>query len=82
MIWQTMDVSAISAEGLRVRVLVIRQTWRLIVANTATYMVTLMLFPGLLSEVSFDTLGDWTPILLVAIFNTFDFIAKVSGLDH
>ncbi len=67
-------------EGLGLRLLVVRQTWRLIVAIIANYSVTLVLFPGLLSEVTFDPLGDWTPILLVSIFNTFDFIAKVSDL--
>jgi len=40
-------------------------------------MVTLMLFPGLVSEVWYNPIGDWTPVLLVAVFNLTDFIAKV-----
>ncbi len=55
---------------------VFRQIWPLIVAIFSTYFVTLLLFPGLLSEVQSCHLGSWAPILIIAIFSTTDFIAK------
>lgn len=66
-----------SPDAVRVRLLVIREIWKLIVAIFVCYMVTLMLFPGLVSEVWYNPIGDWTPVLLVAVFNLTDFIAKV-----
>ena len=42
------------------------------------YLVTLMVFPGLISEVQYDPIGTWTPVLLVTVFNFTDLIAKVS----
>ena len=42
------------------------------------YLVTLSLFPGIESEVHSCRLGSWMPVVLMAIFNTSDFIGKVS----
>lgn len=55
-----------------------REIWQLIVAIFVAYVVTLMLFPGIISEVQYDPIGTWTPVLLVAVFNLTDLIAKVS----
>ena len=58
-----------------------REIWQLIVAIFVAYVVTLMLFPGLISEIQYTPIGTWTPVLLVAIFNLTDLIAKVSPLQ-
>lgn len=58
----------------------VSQIWPLIGAVFAGYFVTLLLFPGLVAEVQNCTLGSWTPILLIAIFNYTDFIAKYLAL--
>ena len=55
---------------------VVIQIWPLICAIFIDYFVTLLLFPGLLSLVQNCTLGSWTPVLLIAIFNAFDFFFK------
>ena len=67
----------LSPGAVRVRVVVIRQIWRLLVAVTASYLITLLVFPGIISEVQFSPLKDWMPILLITIFNFFDLVAKV-----
>ncbi|XP_041085071.1 equilibrative nucleoside transporter 4 isoform X3 [Polyodon spathula] len=41
------------------------------------YFITLCLFPGLESEIRNDTLGEWLPILIMAIFNMSDFVGKI-----
>lgn len=55
---------------------VVKQIWPLISAIFVAFFVTLLLFPGLLSEVQNCTLGSWTPILIIAVFNFIDFFAK------
>lgn len=40
------------------------------------YLITLFIFPGLISEIRYDVIGDWTPVILIALFNFTDFIAK------
>ena len=42
----------------------------------ANYFVTLLVFPGLVSEVQYCRIGDWTPIILIAVFHVSDFVAK------
>ena len=45
---------------------------------SVVYFVTLLLFPGLLSEVKGPAFrDDWLPVILIAIFNLFDFVGKV-----
>lgn len=43
-----------------------------------TYFITLCLFPGLESEIRHCVLGEWLPILVMAVFNLSDFVGKVS----
>lgn len=42
-----------------------------------TYFITLCLFPGLESEIRHCVLGEWLPILVMAVFNLSDFVGKV-----
>jgi hypothetical protein len=62
--------------GLRTRWTVVKQIWKLMVAIFANYFVTLLVFPGLVSEVQYCPIGDWMPIILIAVFNATDFVAK------
>ena len=53
-----------------------KQIWKLMIAIYVNYFVTLLLFPGLVSEVQYCRIGDWMPIILIAVFNVTDFVAK------
>lgn len=59
------------------RLRVIAQIWQLLVAVSFTFFITLLVFPGLVSLVQHCSIGDWTPILLVTVFNVPDLLAKV-----
>ncbi|XP_032896126.1 equilibrative nucleoside transporter 4 [Amblyraja radiata] len=51
--------------------------WPYMLSITLTYFITLCLFPGLESEIRNCTLGEWLPILIMAIFNLSDFVGKI-----
>jgi solute carrier family 29 (equilibrative nucleoside transporter) protein 4 len=69
--------------GWHTRMLVSKRLWRLMVTIGLVYFVTLLLFPGLLSEVRGDSFhDDWLPVVLIAAFNLFDFIGKVISAWH
>ena len=63
--------------GLHVRLRVMAEIWQLLVAGFFTYFITLLVFPGLVSLIQHCSIGDWTPILLVTVFNVPDLLAKV-----
>lgn len=48
------------------------------------YFLTLLIFPGLLTEIRDDDgrfSNGWLPVILIALFNLFDFIGKVSAFS-
>ncbi|XP_061080564.1 equilibrative nucleoside transporter 4-like isoform X2 [Conger conger] len=59
------------------RYIVSRVIWTYMLSIAVTYFITLCLFPGLESEIRDDVLGDWLPILVMAIFNMSDFVGKI-----
>ncbi|XP_052406120.1 equilibrative nucleoside transporter 4-like [Carassius gibelio] len=67
--------------GIRVMILhryaVARVIWTYMLSIAVTYFITLCLFPGLESEIRNVTLGEWLPILIMAIFNISDFVGKI-----
>ena len=63
--------------GLRVRLGIMAEIWQLLVAVFSIFLVTLLVFPGLVSEVQHCSIGDWAPIILVTVFNVTDLAAKV-----
>lgn len=63
------------------RYVVSRLIWTYMLSIAVTYSITLCLFPGLESEIRNPTLGEWLPILIMAIFNMSDFVGKVSRLS-
>lgn len=66
------------ADGLKARHQVARSVWPYMTSIAVVYFVTLCLFPGIESEIIGCRLGSWMPIVLMAVFNGFDFIGKVS----
>ena len=59
------------------RYIVSRVIWAYMLSIAVSYFITLCLFPGLESEIRNCTLGEWLPILIMAIFNLSDFVGKV-----
>ncbi|XP_043567213.1 equilibrative nucleoside transporter 4 isoform X1 [Chiloscyllium plagiosum] len=59
------------------RYIVARIIWPYMLSIALTYFITLCLFPGLESEIRNCTLGEWLPILIMAIFNLSDFVGKI-----
>uniref|UniRef100_A0A673M1L7 Solute carrier family 29 member 4 n=1 Tax=Sinocyclocheilus rhinocerous TaxID=307959 RepID=A0A673M1L7_9TELE len=64
-------------ELLGQRCAVARVIWTYMLSILVTYFITLCLFPGLESELRNDTLGEWLPILTMALFNMADFVGKI-----
>ncbi|CAH1796333.1 unnamed protein product [Owenia fusiformis] len=63
--------------GIMNRYKVSKQVWPYMVAICLAYFVTLSLFPGIESEVVSCHLGSWMPVILISVFNLFDFIGKI-----
>ncbi|XP_034525650.1 equilibrative nucleoside transporter 4 isoform X3 [Ailuropoda melanoleuca] len=59
------------------RYAVARAIWADMLSIAVTYFITLCLFPGLESEVRHCVLGEWLPILIMAVFNLSDFVGKI-----
>ncbi|XP_040087361.1 equilibrative nucleoside transporter 4 [Oryx dammah] len=59
------------------RYVVARIIWADMLSIAVTYFITLCLFPGLESEIRHCILGEWLPILLMAVFNLSDFVGKI-----
>ena len=55
-----------------------KTVWPFMLSIGLAYFVTLCLFPGIESEVISCKIGSWMPIILMGVFNLFDFIGKVS----
>jgi len=67
----------IFADSLMARFEVSKCVWSYMASICIVYFVTLSLFPGIESEIVSCRFGSWMPILLIAVFNLFDFIGKV-----
>ena len=59
--------------------MVARVIWADMLSIAVTYFITLCLFPGLESEIRHCILGEWLPILIMAVFNLSDFVGKVGA---
>ncbi|XP_065110357.1 equilibrative nucleoside transporter 4-like [Paramisgurnus dabryanus] len=59
------------------RCAVARRIWAHMLSITMTYFITLFLFPGLESGLHNGILGEWLPILTMALFNMADFVGKI-----
>ncbi|XP_041373222.1 equilibrative nucleoside transporter 4-like [Gigantopelta aegis] len=68
--------------GLLMRYEVSKTVWPFMLAIGLAYFVTLCLFPGIESEVISCKIGSWMPIVLMAVFNLFDFIGKIIASLH
>ncbi|XP_068102996.1 equilibrative nucleoside transporter 4-like isoform X1 [Hyperolius riggenbachi] len=56
---------------------VLQVIWAYMLSISVTYFITLCLFPGLESEIRDCTMGEWLPILIMAVFNLSDFVGKI-----
>ena len=63
--------------GVKLRVKLIMKQWRLLLTVFLVFNVTLMVFPGITSEVQYCAISDWTPVIMVLAFNFTDFISRV-----
>lgn len=63
--------------GLHMRLEILAEIWQLVVAVFSSFLITLLVFPGLVSEVQNCAIGDWTPVVLVTVFSVSDLITKV-----
>ncbi|XP_047472224.1 equilibrative nucleoside transporter 4-like [Penaeus chinensis] len=54
-----------------------RNVWQYMVSIALAYFVTLCLYPGIETEVLSCRLQSWMPVVMMAVFNLFDFIGKV-----
>jgi hypothetical protein len=68
------------AGGVLVRHHASKNVWPYMLSICLAYFVTLCLFPGVESEIISCSLGSWMPVILMGLFNLFDFIGKVSTL--
>ena len=63
--------------GVKLRVKLILSQWRLLLMVFLVFNVTLMVFPGISSEVQYCDIKDWSPVIMVLAFNFTDFISRV-----
>ncbi|KAK3891418.1 hypothetical protein Pcinc_004717 [Petrolisthes cinctipes] len=54
-----------------------RNVWQYMLSIALAYFVTLCLYPGIETEVVSCYLHSWMPVVMMAIFNLFDFIGKI-----
>lgn len=63
--------------GIKARWEVSRSVWHYMLTIAMAYFVTLCLYPGIESEIMSCRLGSWMPVIMMALFNLFDFIGKI-----
>ncbi|XP_071550430.1 equilibrative nucleoside transporter 4 [Panulirus ornatus] len=63
--------------GVVARWQVSRNIWQYMLSIALAYFVTLCLYPGIETEVVSCSLRSWMPVIMMALFNLFDFIGKV-----
>ncbi|CAH1398750.1 unnamed protein product [Nezara viridula] len=64
-------------KGLKARWEVAQNIWHYMLAISLVYMVTLSLYPGIVSEIVSCKFGSWMPVILMAAFNGSDLIGKM-----
>ncbi|CAM6090185.1 unnamed protein product [Calypogeia fissa] len=63
-------------QKFRLKQIFLQVSW-LAAAMAITYVITLAIFPGFLTEdVTSAALGDWYPVLLIGCYNVFDLVGK------
>ncbi|XP_064651086.1 equilibrative nucleoside transporter 4-like isoform X2 [Lineus longissimus] len=63
--------------GILIRHHASKNVWPFMLSIALAYFVTLCLFPGVESEIISCSLGSWMPVILMGLFNLFDFIGKL-----
>ena len=70
----------IFAGGVVARWHVSRNVWQYMLSIALAYFVTLCLYPGIETEIVSCRLHSWMPVIMMAVFNLFDFFGKVGNL--
>jgi len=56
---------------------VIRKIWKPMLSVSLTFLGTLVVFPGVIAHIPSRRWGDWMPVVLISVFNFFDFVGKI-----
>ena len=64
-------------DGLFLRYRIVKKIWRHMLSVFLIFFVTLLVFPGITSDVQYCQIGDWTIIIHVSLFNFSDTITRV-----
>ena len=64
-------------DSVKLRLKLIIEQWRLMLTVFLVFNVTLMVFPGITSQVQYCDIKDWSPVIMVLAFNFTDFISRV-----
>lgn len=66
-------------DGVLRRLLICRTIWPYMLAMALTYMVTLSLYPGVETLLTSCSLGSWTSLVLMSVFNVTDLLGKMAA---
>ena len=58
-----------------------RSIWKIALSTFLILFVTLLLFPGITSDIQNCDIQDWPPVIMAAVFNVFDGISRVRTSD-
>eukprot|EP00117_Sycon_ciliatum_P017676 scpid45487/ scgid3602/ Equilibrative nucleoside transporter 4; Solute carrier family 29 member 4 len=66
-------------DGMKMRWRITKLIWKWALAIFLNQGMTLLMFPGLFVKVPWHNIGDWTPVILIAVFNYCDLLGKATG---
>ena len=66
-------------DGVVRRVSICRVIWPHMLAMALTYLVTLSLYPGVETLITSCSLGVWTGLVLMSVFNVTDLLGKMTA---
>ncbi|XP_065178332.1 equilibrative nucleoside transporter 4-like [Sycon ciliatum] len=66
-------------DGVKTRWRITKLIWKWALAIFLNQGMTLLMFPGLFVKVPWHNIGDWTPVILIAVFNYCDLLGKATG---
>ena len=67
------------SDGVLRRLSICRTIWPHMLAMALTYMVTLSLYPGVETLLTSCSLGAWTSLVLMSVFNVTDLLGKMTA---
>ena len=67
------------SDGVLRRLSICRVIWPQMLAMALTYLVTLSLYPGVETLLTSCSLGAWTSLVLMSVFNVTDLLGKMTA---